>query len=99
MSGGIFNYEDVKFRMMIEDFTDKNNKNEVKENLYNEDLQINLIEYLNKASLILCDFLHDVDWHLSGDSKIHNQEEFLNKYKEKFLELSLNEKTLKYFKN
>lgn len=89
MSGGHFNYEDVRFRTLIE---------ELEDDLQNYDLQINLIKFINEIGLTLCQLLHDLDWHVSGDSLIEDQNKFLERYKEKFLEIILDKKILEYLK-
>ena len=90
MSGGYFDYINVTLLNEIES---------IKENYsgysdaFHEDLKNDVKELLYKLVTITADYMHDIDYHLSGDSIIDDQDAFLKEYIERIKEEVLNEST------
>jgi hypothetical protein len=92
MSGGYFNYINITLSNLAEDL--KTNH----ENYYDtfqEELQTNVKELFHQLVKLTTDYIYDIDYHLSGDSIIHDQNEFYHKYLAKLIAIAnRNESTL-----
>ena len=80
MSGGYFDYVNVTLLNEIES---------IKENYsgysdaFHEDLKNDVKELLYKLVTITADYMHDIDYHLSGDTIIHDQDKLVKDYIDK----------------
>ena len=77
MSGGHWDYNHHQIRECLEAVAD------------DKDIRKDfpkLAKTFKNLSVVLYDIVHDLDWHLSGDTTIHNPEEFAFEATKKLVE-------------
>ena len=88
MSGGYFDYINNTLLNQMES---------IKENYdgFQEELQTNVKEFFHQLVKLTTDYMYDIDYHLSGDTIIHDQNEFYHGYLVKLIAIAnRNESTL-----